>query len=76
MIVPLNNWRSLAMYAGNVTLSLVMSLSIPLTIWAFTFPWPYLEPAPLLGANFIGGASVLMIGLLTYHWAHPPLEVG
>ena len=44
--------------------SLAMQSVIPLTIWAFTFPLPYLDAAPPLGANFVAGTGVLLAGLL------------
>ncbi|KAK9809203.1 hypothetical protein WJX72_011262 [[Myrmecia] bisecta] len=53
--------------AGNVVMSLVMSTIVPLTIWSFTLPLPYLPAAPALGTNFILGTGVLMAGLLTYN---------
>eukprot|EP00884_Botryococcus_braunii_P005382 jgi/Botrbrau1/14845/Bobra.0278s0015.1 len=52
---------------GNVVQSLVFSSVVPLTILAFTFPWPYLEAAPPLGWNFLVGAAVLVGGLFTYN---------
>jgi hypothetical protein len=51
----------------NVVQSLAMQSVIPLTIWAFTFPLPYLDAAPPLGPNFIAGTAVLLAGLLTYN---------
>jgi len=58
--------------AGNVAISLVMSAIVPATLFAFTLPLPYLDPAPPLGPNFLLGAAVLMIGLGAYNapmWA-------
>ncbi|KAK9843738.1 hypothetical protein WJX81_004492 [Elliptochloris bilobata] len=52
---------------GNVVQSLAMQSVIPLTIWAFTFPLPYLDAAPPLGANFVTGTGILLAGLLTYN---------
>lgn len=53
--------------AGNIALSLTLALVIPMTIWAFTFPLPYLTPAPPLGSNFILGVVILLAGLITYN---------
>lgn len=46
-----------AVCAGNVVQSLSFSSIVPLTIWAFTFDWPLLEPAPALGTNFLLGTG-------------------
>ncbi|CAL5218945.1 g696 [Coccomyxa viridis] len=53
--------------AGNVVQSLSFSSIVPLTIWAFTFDWPLLDPAPSLGSNFLLGTGILLGGLLTYN---------
>lgn len=53
--------------AGNIVLSLTLASIIPLTIWAFTLPLPFLDPAPPIGANFIVGTAILLIGLFTYN---------
>ena len=48
-------------------MSLASSVLIPLTIWAFTWNWPYLDPTPPLGPNFIIGASIMMLGLFIFN---------
>jgi hypothetical protein len=53
--------------AGNIVQSLSFQTIVPLTIWAFTFPWPLLDPAPPLGPKFVLGTGVLLSGLLTYN---------
>lgn len=53
--------------AGNVVQSLSMQTVIPLTIWAFTFPWPLLDPSPPLGPKFVLGTGIMLSGLLTYN---------
>lgn len=58
--------------AGNLAISIVMSAIVPATLFAFTLPLPYLDPAPPLGPNFLFGAAVLMVGLGAYNapmWA-------
>ncbi|KAK9915593.1 hypothetical protein WJX75_001294 [Coccomyxa subellipsoidea] len=55
--------------AGNVVQSLSMQTVIPLTIWAFTFPWPLLDPSPPLGSKFVLGTGIMLSGLLTYNSA-------
>ena len=37
--------------------SLSFSSIVPLTIWAFTFDWPLLDPAPPLGSKFVLGTG-------------------
>ncbi|KAK9808081.1 hypothetical protein WJX73_003833 [Symbiochloris irregularis] len=58
---------SLLRTAGNVPMSLASSVLIPLTIWAFTWPWPYLDPTPALGTHFLIGASIMMSGLFVFN---------
>lgn len=53
--------------SGNVVMSLVMSCVVPLTLFAFTQPLPYLAPAPPLGPSFLAGVFVLMAGLMAYN---------
>ena len=48
--------------------TLTISAIIPITIYAFTFPWPYLGTAPQLGANFLKGTAVMLAGLVIYNW--------
>ena len=47
-----------SVHAGNVVQSLSFSCVVPLTIWAFTFDWPLLDPAPALGSKFVLGTGV------------------
>lgn len=53
--------------AGNVVMSLASSVLIPFTIWAFTWPWPYLDPAPALSLNFYLGAGIMLAGLAIFN---------
>ncbi|KAK9834944.1 hypothetical protein WJX84_003484 [Apatococcus fuscideae] len=52
--------------AGNVVQSIVLASIVPITIYAFTLPLPYLPPPPDLGPNFLAGTLILMVGLATY----------
>ena len=54
----------LLLSAGNVVQSLSFSSIVPLTIWAFTFDWPLLDPAPALGSKFVLGTGAIPIYLL------------
>lgn len=53
--------------AGNIAMSLVMSSIVPLTMWAFTAPLPFLGRPPQLGVNFALGSLLLTTGLLIYN---------
>lgn len=55
--------------AGNVVLSLVMSSIVPMTLFAFTLPLPYLGSPPTLGPMFFWGSLTLMMGLGVYNAA-------
>ena len=48
-------------------MSLTMSTVVPITIFTFTLPLPYLEAAPQLGPNFVLGTVILLAGLATYN---------
>lgn len=54
--------------------SLCVTLSIPLSIWAFTLPWPYLGVPPSLPPGFFLGAAILVAGLAIYSLSKPPRE--
>ncbi|KAG0600231.1 hypothetical protein M758_11G017600 [Ceratodon purpureus] len=54
--------------------SLCVTLSIPLSIWAFTLPWPYLGVPPPLPPGFFLGATVLVAGLAIYGLSKPPKD--
>jgi hypothetical protein len=58
---------SLIRQSGNVVVSLVMSAMIPLSMWSFTLPWPYLSASPELGPTFLAGVALLMAGLGAYN---------
>ena len=68
----------LLLSAGNVVQSLSFSSIVPLTIWAFTFDWPLLDPAPALGSKFVFGTGAIPIYLLhactptALLWLHAP----
>lgn len=53
--------------AGNIAFSLVMSGIVPLTMWAFTLPLPFLGAPPQLGINFVFGTTLLTCGLIVYN---------
>jgi drug/metabolite transporter (DMT)-like permease len=53
--------------AGNIAFSLVMSGIVPLTMWAFTLPLPFLGAPPRLGINFALGSLLLTASLIVYN---------
>lgn len=57
---------SLLKQSSAIVSTLCITLSIPLSIFAFTFPWPYLGSPAKLPAGFVVGAAILVAGLATY----------
>jgi hypothetical protein len=51
---------------GAVATGLTMSCLVPITVFAFTLPLPFLEPAQL-GPNFMAGTMLLMFGLALFN---------
>ena len=54
--------------AGPVVTTLSLSALVPLTIWAFTWPWPLIGAPASLSTGFILGTVILLAGLVTYNW--------
>ncbi|KAK3266340.1 hypothetical protein CYMTET_8963 [Cymbomonas tetramitiformis] len=52
---------------GSVAVTLTMSLAVPLTVFAFTLPLPFLGAPPTVNGPFIGGVFVLLAGLLLWN---------
>jgi hypothetical protein len=48
--------------------SLVLYMAVPIAVYVFTLPLPYLGVASSLPAGFVAGAIVLVLGLLIYAW--------
>lgn len=44
-------------------------VAVPISIYVFTLPLPYLGVASSLPKGFLAGAIILIIGLLIYAWA-------
>ena len=53
--------------AGNVIVTITLSAVVPLSIYAFTLPWPMLPASPELSMRFYLGVGVLMAGLFTFN---------
>ncbi|KAG6528819.1 hypothetical protein ZIOFF_011004 [Zingiber officinale] len=58
--------------SSAVVSCLASTFSVPLSIYVFTLPLPYIGVASSLPSGFIAGAIVLVSGLLLYCWC-PPL---
>uniref|UniRef100_J3L7Z2 EamA domain-containing protein n=2 Tax=Oryza brachyantha TaxID=4533 RepID=J3L7Z2_ORYBR len=52
--------------SSGVVSSLASTFSVPLSIYAFTLPLPYIGVASTLPPGFVAGAAVLTAGLLLY----------
>ncbi|KAL5764524.1 hypothetical protein ACOSP7_016877 [Xanthoceras sorbifolium] len=48
--------------------SLASTFSVPISIYVFTLPLPYLGAASSLPTGFVAGAIILVLGLLIYAW--------
>ncbi|KAI3857920.1 hypothetical protein MKW98_011186 [Papaver atlanticum] len=57
--------------SSAVVSCLVSTFSVPLSVYAFTLPLPYIGVASSLPAGFVMGASVLVVGLIVYTWTPP-----
>ncbi|GJP41632.1 hypothetical protein CLOM_g1276 [Closterium sp. NIES-68] len=62
--------------SSAVVASLAMTLTVPLTVLAFTLPLPLLGQPQPLGGGFIVGALVLLVGLAAYNLAKPAGTAG
>ncbi|TXG73449.1 hypothetical protein EZV62_002028 [Acer yangbiense] len=54
--------------SSAVVSSLASTFSVPISIYVFTLPLPYLGVASSLPTSFVAGAIVLVLGLLIYAW--------
>ncbi|XP_076938667.1 protein CLT1, chloroplastic-like [Bidens hawaiensis] len=62
--------------SSAVVSSLASTVSVPISVFVFTLPLPYLGMASSLPSGFIAGAVVLVMGMLIYAWtpsAPPPM---
>lgn len=58
--------------SSAVVSCLVSTLSVPISVFLFTLPLPYLDAASSLPPGFIAGGFTLVVGMLIYAWA--PLQ--
>ncbi|KAK7304898.1 hypothetical protein VNO77_42791 [Canavalia gladiata] len=54
--------------SSAVVSCLASTFSVPIAIYVFTLPLPYLGVASSLPAGFLAGAIILIMGLLIYAW--------
>ncbi|KAL2316880.1 hypothetical protein Fmac_030756 [Flemingia macrophylla] len=54
--------------SSAVVSCLASTFSVPISIYVFTLPLPYLGVASSLPTGFMAGAIILIIGLLIYAW--------
>ncbi|XP_027331034.1 protein CLT1, chloroplastic [Abrus precatorius] len=54
--------------SSAVVSCLASTFSVPISIYVFTMPLPYLGVASSLPTGFLAGAIILIIGLLIYAW--------
>ncbi|XP_028803958.1 protein CLT1, chloroplastic-like [Neltuma alba] len=57
--------------SSAVVSCLAATLCVPISIYIFTLPLPYVGVASSLPAGFIAGAVILVLGLLIYAWIPP-----
>nr|XP_043631066.1 protein CLT1, chloroplastic-like [Erigeron canadensis] len=54
--------------SSAVVSSLASTVSVPISVFLFTLPLPYLGVASSLPSGFIAGAGILVMGMLIYAW--------
>ncbi|KAH0936802.1 hypothetical protein HID58_004263 [Brassica napus] len=55
--------------SSAVVSSLASTVSVPIAVFLFTLPLPYLGVASSLPNGFMGGTIILVLGMLVYSWA-------
>lgn len=49
-------------------LPLILPIAVPISVFLFTLPLPYLGVASSLPPGFVAGAIILVLGMLIYTW--------
>ncbi|CAI0541320.1 unnamed protein product [Linum tenue] len=62
--------------SSAVVSSLASTFSVPISVFMFTLPLPYIGVASTLPKGFVGGAIILVLGLLIYAWTPKPRPAG
>eukprot|EP00268_Persea_americana_P005785 TRINITY_DN11981_c0_g1_i6.p1 TRINITY_DN11981_c0_g1~~TRINITY_DN11981_c0_g1_i6.p1 ORF type:complete len:299 (+),score=45.57 TRINITY_DN11981_c0_g1_i6:591-1487(+) len=57
--------------SSAVVSCLATTFSVPLSVYVFTLPLPYIGIASSLPAGFVMGVTILVIGMLLYTWTPP-----
>lgn len=60
--------------SSAVVSCLVSTFSVPISVFLFTLPLPYLGAPSPLPPGFILGAAILVLGMLVYAWTPPSLH--
>ncbi|XVF19380.1 hypothetical protein REPUB_Repub11eG0106000 [Reevesia pubescens] len=55
--------------SSAVVSSLASTFSVPISVYVFTLPLPYLGVASSLPTGFVAGTIILVMGLLIYAWS-------
>ncbi|KAK8598179.1 hypothetical protein V6N13_095567 [Hibiscus sabdariffa] len=55
--------------SSAVVSSLASTFSVPISVYVFTLPLPYLGVTSSLPSGFVAGAIILVMGLLIYAWS-------
>ncbi|KAH6810746.1 CRT transporter 3 [Perilla frutescens var. frutescens] len=58
--------------SSAVVSCLASTLSVPISVYLFTLPLPYLGVASSLPPGFVAGAIILVVGMLVYLWTPAP----
>uniref|UniRef100_A0A6N2L333 Uncharacterized protein n=2 Tax=Salix viminalis TaxID=40686 RepID=A0A6N2L333_SALVM len=61
--------------SSAVVSSLASTFSVPISVYVFTLPLPYLGVASSLPTGFVAGSIVLVLGLLIYAWTPSRIQV-
>ncbi|KAL0730216.1 hypothetical protein Bca4012_026309 [Brassica carinata] len=57
--------------SSAVVSSLASTVSVPIAVYFFTLPLPYLGVASSLPTGFVAGTVILVLGMLLYAWTPP-----
>ncbi|WJZ89641.1 hypothetical protein VitviT2T_008846 [Vitis vinifera] len=61
--------------SSAVVSCLASTFSVPIAVYMFTLPLPYLGVASSLPPAFVTGAIILLVGLMIYAWTPPSMDL-
>lgn len=61
--------------SSAVVSCLASTFSVPIAVYMFTLPLPYLGVASSLPPAFVTGAIILLVGLMIYAWTPPSMNL-